>query len=62
MDGGVMDKIQNNYLQVVITKGKIIENEDGTTSKVIDEIVKDNVECFEVESDLLKRIEELNGL
>lgn len=52
-------KTQNYFVQVTIVRGKIIENDDGSTTKEIIETIEDNLECFELEEDSIKRAEEL---
>lgn len=56
-------KIQNYFVQVTITRGQIVENDDGTTTKEITETVKDEVVCFDSEAEAVAKMIVLgNGL
>lgn len=45
--------IQNYFVQVTVTKGKIIDNGDGTTTKEVDETVMDSVFCKDTDIDII---------
>jgi len=55
--------IQNYFVQVTITRGQIVENDDGTTTKEVTETVKDEVVCFDSEPEAVAKMIVLgNGL
>ena len=55
-----MDNIQNYFTQVTISKGRIIQKEDGTTEKITDEVVFDNMLCLNSEIEIQSLTSTLN--
>lgn len=52
--------IQNYFVQVTIQSGKIVENEDGTTEKIVDSVEMDDLFCSSSEqevSSLIKTVQ-----
>jgi len=56
-----MENIQNYFVQITVTKGKIVVKDDGSLEKVIDETVRDDMDCATTEQELEMKLEAYRG-
>ncbi len=41
-----METIQNHFVHITITRGRLIGKEDGSIGKIVDEVLKDDIFPF----------------
>jgi len=56
-----MENIQNYFIQITVTKGRIVVKDDGTLEKITDDTVRDDMDCASTEQELESKLDAYRG-